>query len=293
MKPTTILVVDDQPEYLKAYATLFFEEQVPYKIISAIHGKMAIDLARSEHPDIIIMDWQMPEMDGFTALKHLKSDPELHTIPVIIASGIMLESNDLKKALEAGASDYIRKPIDRTELLARTHSHIRMAHYLKTIREQEQALLNERDNRIDLLAESSFMLSSQMGEMIRVFIHEHEKMTEAIQNQRKRGKSGEEITDIILQNLLQNQQVFKRYLQAGHEPVKDEFYIRQLVTKHPSLLPSEIELCLLLKKNLSSKEIASITFKSPNTIKVARSRIRQKMGLDKKFNLFKYLNSMQ
>jgi len=290
---TTILVVDDQPEYLKTYASLFFEEQVPYKIISAIDGSMAIDLARSEHPDVIIMDWQMPGMDGLTALKQLKKDPELHDIPVIIASGIMLKSQDLKNALEAGASDYIRKPVDRAELLARTHSHIRLASYIKAIREKEKALNSERNIRIDMLSESALMLSGQWGEMIRVFIGEHEKMIAAIGKLRAKGNSGEEIVEYLLQAITQNQQAFKHYLEAGQQQEKEDHYIRRLLTKHPTLLPSEVELCLLLKKNLSSKEIASLTFKAPNTIKVARSRIRQKLNLDKKSNLFKYLNSLQ
>ena len=292
MNTTTILVVDDQPEYLKTYATIFFEEGAPYKIISAINGKMALDLAKEEHPDVIIMDWQMPVMDGLTALKELKKIPELREIPVIIASGIMLESADLKKALEAGASDYIRKPINKTELLARTHSHLRIAGYINTIRDQEYTLLKERDERMNIMAESSRALSQQIREMIGVFTNERDRMIGEIRTLRKKGMPEHDIVDRILQNLTQNQQVFKHYLESGKQHAEEDRYIRQLLQKHPSLLPSEVELCLLLKKNLSSKEIASITFKTPNTIKVARSKLRQKLDLGTNGNLYNYLNSL-
>lgn len=292
MKTTTILVVDDQPEYLKTYATIFFEEGAPYKIISATNGKMALDLAKEEHPDVIIMDWQMPVMDGLTALKELKKIPEMREIPVIIASGIMLESDDLKKALEAGASDYIRKPINKTELLARTHSHLRIAGYIQTIRDQEYTLLRERDERINIMAESSHALSQQIREMIRVFTNERDSIIAEISALRKKGNPEHDIVDRILQNLIQNQQVFKHYLESGIQHAEEDRYIRQLLQKHPSLLPSEVELCLLLKKNLSSKEIASITFKTPNTIKVARSKLRQKLDLGTNGNLYNYLNSL-
>ena len=292
MNTTTILVVDDQPEYLKTYATIFFEEGAPYKIISAINGKMALDLAKEEHPDVIIMDWQMPVMDGLTALKELKKIPELREIPVIIASGIMLESADPKKALEAGASDYIRKPINKTELLARTHSHLRIAGYINTIRDQEYTLLKERDERMNIMAESSRALSQQIREMIGVFTNERDRMIGEIRTLRKKGMPEHDIVDRILQNLTQNQQVFKHYLESGKQHAEEDRYIRQLLQKHPSLLPSEVELCLLLKKNLSSKEIASITFKTPNTIKVARSKLRQKLDLGTNGNLYNYLNSL-
>lgn len=292
MNTTTIMVVDDQPEYLRAYATCFFEESMPFKIISATNGEMALQLAQKEHPDIIIMDWHMPVMDGLTALKKLRKIPVLNDIPVILASGIMLGSEDLKQALEAGASDYIRKPIDKTELLARTHSHLRIAGYIATIRNQENEILKERDERIEMLIESSHALSQQIEEMIHILMKERDNIIDEIHNFRKSGKPENEIVDIILQYLTQNQQVFRQYTNAGKKYVQEDGFIRRLLRRHSTLLPSEIELCLLLRKNLSSKEIASLTFKAPNTIKVARSRLRQKLGLKSNGNLYGYLNSI-
>jgi len=292
MNTTTILVVDDQPEYLKAYATVFLEEGVPYKIISAINGKMAIELALKEKPDVIIMDWQMPVMDGVTALKEMKKNAELKQIPVIIASGIMLSSDDLKQALEAGASDYIRKPIDRVELMARTHSHLGIANYIKTITKQDKTITRERDERVDMLAESAKAISYQIEEMLQVFMKERQSMISGIENLRQKGTQDNEILDFIHQKLTQNQQIYKHYLTMGELHAKEDSYIKRLLKIHPRLLPSEIELCLLLKKNLSSKEISSLMFKATNTIKVARSKLRKKLNLGTKGNIYNYLNSI-
>jgi DNA-binding response OmpR family regulator/DNA-binding CsgD family transcriptional regulator len=289
---TTILIVDDQPEYLKACASYFFEEDMPYKIISATNGKMAIDIAGKENPDIIIMDWQMPVMDGLTALKELKKDSNLCDIPVIMATGIMLGNDDLKLALEAGASDYIRKPIDKTELLARTNSHIKMAEYIKTIKNKDLIIDEERNERINVMAESVQSVSLQMQEMIKFFENERrEIMAEIIEIQQSK-KNNNEVIDRIYQKLLQNQKIFNHYLSVSELYNQEEGYIKKLLILHPGLLPAEIELCLFLKKNLSSKEIAMLTFKSPNTVKVARSRLRKKLGIDDKKNLYTYLNSI-
>ncbi len=289
---TTILVVDDQPEYLKACASFFFEEDMPYKVISATNGQMAIDIAGREKPDIIIMDWQMPVMDGFTALKELKKSKDLCEIPVIIATGIMLSSDDLRQALEAGASDYIRKPIDKVELLARTNSHIQMAGYIKTIRNKDMVIDEEIHDRINVMTESVHSVSLQMQEMIRFFENERREIISEILELQKNNKTDKDIIDRVHRKLLQNQKIFSHYMSVSELHHQEDSYIKTLLTLHPGLLPAEIELCLFLKKNLSSKEIAMLTFKASNTIKVARSRLRKKLELKVSDNLYNYLNSI-
>ena len=74
------------------------------------------------HPDLIITDWFMLQMNGLEFIKKIKSNPETKDILIMVATGVMTAANDMKVAMEAGATDFIRKPIDEIELLARTNS---------------------------------------------------------------------------------------------------------------------------------------------------------------------------
>lgn len=83
---------------------------------------ITIDIAKKMHPDLIITDWFMLQMNGLEFIKKIKSNPETKDILIMVATGVMTAANDMKVAMEAGATDFIRKPIDEIELLARTNS---------------------------------------------------------------------------------------------------------------------------------------------------------------------------
>lgn len=134
-----ILVVDDQEENLNVVVRLLTEADTDFDIMVALDGARALEIARIEVPDLIITDWEMPEMDGIALIKALKSDKSLEQIPVIMCTGIMTRSENLQTALDAGAVDYLRKPIDQIELTARVQSMLKLADSRKQIiREQKQ-----------------------------------------------------------------------------------------------------------------------------------------------------------
>jgi two-component system sensor histidine kinase/response regulator len=134
MKQHKILVIDDQPDNLKIIVDYLKESGTNYTILKAPNGKIACKIAEKKMPDLIITDWEMPEMDGIETIKYLKSKAETKDIPIIMASGVMTQSKNLKMALEAGAVDYIRKPVDKTELIARVHSMLKLADSYKEIK---------------------------------------------------------------------------------------------------------------------------------------------------------------
>jgi PAS domain S-box-containing protein len=125
-----ILIVDDQPENLKVIANFFIKSKQSYRITKAPNGEVAINLIKKNCPDIIISDWDMPVMDGIEFIKQLKTIDCAAEIPVIMCTGVMTSSENLQTALEAGAFDYIQKPIDEIELEARVNSAIRYAKIL-------------------------------------------------------------------------------------------------------------------------------------------------------------------
>ena len=107
MYNAVILIVDDEQTYLDTIAETLKEKN--FKIVQAFNGKMGYTLAKKFMPDIIITDWEMPEMNGIDMIMELKKDQLTKNIPIIMCTGIMTSSKNLDAALQAGAVDYIRK----------------------------------------------------------------------------------------------------------------------------------------------------------------------------------------
>lgn len=111
-----ILVVDDEPQLRTALKIRL--EVEGYNVILASNGKECLELARRDKPDLIVLDLMMPVMDGYTALKRLKSEPELSRIPVIVLSikeKIKMEGLFIPDMAE----EYIEKPFESEELLSK------------------------------------------------------------------------------------------------------------------------------------------------------------------------------
>ena len=94
-----------------------------YTVIQAADGQQALAMAEVENPDLILMDLSLPQMDGWTATRHIKANPELHQIPVIALTAHAM-IGDRERALQAGCDDYLTKPINLRELVNK------LAHYL-------------------------------------------------------------------------------------------------------------------------------------------------------------------
>ena len=130
-----ILVVDDESTHQLAILDAIEAYEKDYELLSAFNGKEAFEIALKEKPQLIITDWEMPEMDGLAFIQELKKDRRLSDIPVIMCTGIMTSSENLQHALEAGANDYIRKPIDEIELLARINAKLHLAEKFAQIKQ--------------------------------------------------------------------------------------------------------------------------------------------------------------
>lgn len=125
-----ILVVDDKPENLKVLMAHLAE--MDFNISVALHGEEAIELAREYEPDIILLDVMMPGIDGFETCSRLKKYENTKEIPVIFMTALTETFNKLR-GFQVGGVDYITKPFQHEELLARVNSHL-------TIRHQQRAL---------------------------------------------------------------------------------------------------------------------------------------------------------
>ncbi len=116
-----ILVVEDQPDNRKIIRDVF--APTGYEIIEAENGGEALAAIAKARPDLILMDIQLPIMDGYTATRRIKADPALRSIPIIAVTSYAL-SGEEKKAREAGCDDYIPKPYSPRELLAKVRQYL-------------------------------------------------------------------------------------------------------------------------------------------------------------------------
>jgi len=128
-KKPVILIADDEPEIVKIYQAKL--EKAGFAIVTAENGALAIEMAKKEpRPDLILMDVKMPVMDGVEAFGKLREDPATKGIKVVFLtafSDTRLPEVDNKFAAEMGASDFIKKGIDLTELVARVKQYLGIA----------------------------------------------------------------------------------------------------------------------------------------------------------------------
>jgi DNA-binding NarL/FixJ family response regulator len=117
----TILVVDDTPESLRFLNTTL--EQAGMTVLIAVDGLAALELLEHVRPDLVLMDAMMPGLDGFATTQRIKADGRFRHLPVIFMTGLT-ETEHVVRGLEAGAVDYVHKPIVVDELLARVSVHL-------------------------------------------------------------------------------------------------------------------------------------------------------------------------
>ncbi len=140
-KKQVVLVVDDTPVNLDIIKGILGKE---YTVKIATNGLTALKIVQKQPPDLILLDIMMPEMDGYEVCRQLKSKPESANIPVIFVTA-MSEVSDEVKGLDAGAIDYITKPISGPILCARVRTHLALRRAKQEILQQQQILQEERE----------------------------------------------------------------------------------------------------------------------------------------------------
>jgi DNA-binding response OmpR family regulator len=118
-----ILFVDDDPDIVRLVKETLLDEG--FDFVSAEDGKGGIREAQTSHPDLIILDMQLPDIDGFEVCRRLKADKQCKDIPIIMLTGRFKKTADKVDGLEGGADDYVLKPFEIEELLARIRAVLR------------------------------------------------------------------------------------------------------------------------------------------------------------------------
>lgn len=146
----TILVVDDQPEDL--HLLLAQLQHAGLRTLVARNGEGALQQVARAHPDLILLDVIMPGIDGFETCHRLKQDEATQDIPVIFLTGLT-ESVDKLQGLQAGGADYVTKPFNSQELLARVKTHLELRRYREILRHKNQELQQANQALLDIRQE--------------------------------------------------------------------------------------------------------------------------------------------
>jgi len=141
---SSILVVDDNPKNVELLEASLAHEG--YDVLKAYNGKEALGIIESMRPDLVLLDIRMPEMDGYDVCRAIKSNPDTAAIPVIMVT-VYDEIAEIEKGVEAGADDFLSKPVNRMTVLSRVRIGLKVARlqgeldravtYLKEIERRE------------------------------------------------------------------------------------------------------------------------------------------------------------
>lgn len=180
--PSSILIVDDNSKNLQILAEILRNEG--YRVAMAKNGVSALNFAHKKEPDLILLDIMMPEMNGFQVCRRLKDDSGTKEIPVIFISALA-ETEDKLKGFDAGGVDYIAKPFQKEEILARVDAHLRLRNAreeLKKANERLKTATETKDRLFSIIAHdlrgSMSLLSTElemMSENPNMFANEDEK----------------------------------------------------------------------------------------------------------------------
>ena len=173
-KDEGILVVDDYPYNLTAVETILTGQG--YKnILMATSGTEALSIINEKKPDLVLLDIMMPGMDGYDVCETLKSNKETSDIPVIMLTA-KISSKDLKRGFEVGAVDYIGKPFDKVELIARIESSLK----LKKARDELKSFKNQEVQKLDSLVKKRTIELEQANKLLQQEISERNQAEVAL-----------------------------------------------------------------------------------------------------------------
>ena len=143
-----ILIVDDVADNLIVLGNMLKTEG--YTIRPVLDGALALQVAETEKPDLVLLDIMMPVMDGFEVCNFLKADPNLKDVPVIFISALN-DTGNIVKALTMGGVDYITKPFKAEEVKARVATHLEISRQRKELELQRKELLQQKKDLLDVI----------------------------------------------------------------------------------------------------------------------------------------------
>lgn len=288
MKKKQILIVNDQMSDFVVISSYIGLDETDYEINRAENGQIAIEKAETNIPDLIIMDWEMPVMDGISAIEKLKENQKTKDVPIIMITAVNKSTENLNTAFQTGAVDFIRYPIDKIELLARIRSVLLIADYnnerLKAEKHSKELLkdiVEHKKRELFLLSLNSVykqnLLSSIKKQIIEL---------------RKENSGIKGINQLFLliksyDESEEDRKLFEEHFQELHNG-----FFGKLEKLSTELTASEKRFAAYLKIGLSSYDIVKILNITMEGVKKNRYRIRKKLKLDRSKKLEDFIRDI-
>ena len=279
MERKKILIADDQVEILQILVKQLGLSHPEFQLINASNGEVAITIAQEVSPSLILMDWDMPVMNGIVATRHLRQIAETHDTPIIITTGRMTSSEDLTMALEAGATDFIRKPFDFLELTARINTALR-------IKAQHDAIQKLLKNEIELKnrkLSTTSMLIVEKNHLLRNFYNGLERLEKSLDDPQMDAKK--EVKQMKKQakshiDIDSSWETFKLHFDEVHPN-----FFQELQEKFSSISQRDLKLCAYLRIGMDNKQIAHLLNITPASMRTALFRLKKKLALAEEIEL--------
>lgn len=285
----TVLIADDSIQNLEILQNYLDNASFDYEIFEANNGEEACEIAEGEALDLILLDWEMPVMKGIDALRRLKSQEKTKNIPVIMVTG-RAESEDLKEAFDAGATDYVEKPVREKELQARVESAIKLHKAIELIKqqkieiEQQKEMIESQSNRELSMKAMEVYQKNQILETIHSDLAKTSQLTE--------GETYKRLSKVLrlIKDSLAFEDEWKNFV-THFEKVHPSFF-STLKNLCPQLTTEDLKHCAYIRIYLSNKEIAQLLNITPKSVITHHHRIKKKMVLSDDVKFADYIRSM-
>jgi DNA-binding response OmpR family regulator len=164
-EPAKILVVDDTPKNVKLLAVILTAKG--YDVLTALSGREALARVEAEQPDLVLLDVVMPEMSGYEVCGKIRENPATQMLPVVMVTALD-PGEERIKGLDAGADDFLTKPINQPELLARVRSLLRIKQLYDTVQTQA-AQLSDWNKTLENRVQEQLAQLERLGRLKRFF----------------------------------------------------------------------------------------------------------------------------
>ncbi|PUA30127.1 MAG: DNA-binding response regulator [Cellvibrio sp. 79] len=280
-----VLVVDDSIDSIHMLNDVL--EDAKFTVLVALEGTQALTITKNIRPDIILLDAVMPNMDGFETCKRLKQNPQLADVPIIFMTGLS-DTEHVVMGLGAGGVDYITKPINPEELIARMRVHLANARISQSAR---AALDTAGQNLLTLNAQGQLLWATpQVYELLNTAgaLNASTLLSSTINNQLRdwlshKPEAGRQLTlsglnqvmNVEMLNLIDGKEYLLR-LSNAHEPAKDTHALKQQF----AVTGREADVLLWIANGKTNREIGQILEMSPRTVNKHLEQIFKKLGVE-------------
>ena len=282
----TLLAVDDEP-FNRNYIVELVRANIPtMQVFVAVDGLQALEILSKKQVDIVLLDWEMPKMTGIELLAVMQQNELLNSIPTIMYTGAMTTSDYLSQALSLGAWDFLRKPTDPTELLARLSAVLRQKAAEEARKSAELALITAKN---EYLSKEIAQTRQELTDNLLLLTTKNAFLTE-IRDYCDSAKAAlPQVSQKISRNLAQ-EDYWDDFLKKFNRI--DPHFMQTLTAKFADLSPAELRMAALIRFGVGAKNAALLLNISEDGIKKSRYRLRKRLELASDDNLDIYLQTL-